>query len=407
MTEKVDTLVIGAGLIGSSVTMHLVALSSKGSSSVLCVDADLDGVYSSSELNAGGVRATFLQPCNIRSSRASIEYYSQIANQIGYRPCGYLWLHGEETWDSAQKFVQSQGTQEWPLELISPKNLASRWPFLNRLDGVEGAVLGVRDGLINPNLLKLHYRSEARKNGAKFEDRVWVSRVEYFGEKIRVHVLRFPALGDETKKQLFLGKIPAGAKEEIIECRKVVNCAGPWAGNLAKILGYESPCVPVRRQISIFDVADLDLSSYGMIVDTSGVYFHPEATHGLSGFADPQEPESFNFEYDGVSFFEEKIWPALYERSTYFERMKHVTGWAGLYEVSPDESAIIGQVKTKQSENIFEVHSFSGHGAMHSYAAGLALAELIVYGQYQTLNLSEFAAERFITGKLLRESWVI
>ena len=106
----------------------------------------------------------------------------------------------------------------------------------------------------------------------------------------------------------------------------------------------------------------------------------------------------------------EVIWPALYERSSAFERLKHITGWAGLYEVSPDESAIIGKVETGQpagKDSVFEAHSFSGHGVMHSYSAGLALAELILRGQYQTMDIGQLSARRFETGQLVREKLVI
>jgi FAD-dependent oxidoreductase domain-containing protein 1 len=166
----------------------------------------------------------------------------------------------------------------------------------------------------------------------------------------------------------------------------------------------------MRRQVCIFDCREVDLTPYGMMIDTSGVYFHPEATNGLAGFATPGEPAGINYEYDGEGFFTDIIWPALYERSSKFERLKHVTGWAGLYEVSPDECAVIGQVQggeAARSGRIFEAHSFSGHGVMHSHSAGLAMAELLVTGRYQTLDVSSLSAARFESGQLLHEGLVI
>ena len=140
-----------------------------------------------------------------------------------------------------------------------------------------------------------------------------------------------------------------------------------------------------------------------MIVDASGVYFHPEATFGMSGVADRNEREGINFHFDGESYFMDQIWPHLYERSTAFEKLKFLNGWAGLYEVSPDESAIIGQV----SDRIYESHSYSGHGVMHSYATGLALAEKILTGHYESFDLDILSGRRFETGKLVSETAVI
>jgi FAD-dependent oxidoreductase domain-containing protein 1 len=189
-----------------------------------------------------------------------------------------------------------------------------------------------------------------------------------------------------------------------IEAKQVVNAAGAWAPRLAKILGYRCPSTPVRRQISLFQTRDVDLTEFGMIIDPSGVYFHPESIYGLCGFATPNEAPGFNFQYDADAFFEEHIWAHLYERSTAFESLKHVSGWAGLYENSPDHHAIIGRV----SSQVFEAHSFSGHGAMQSYAVGVALAELMVKGRYETLDLSELSGDRFVNGQSIAgETWVI
>ena len=74
-TVKSDFLVIGGGLIGSAVAM---GLAKQGVSSVTVVDLDLGGEWSSSELNAGGVRATWSQMVNLLASKKSIEYFQTI-----------------------------------------------------------------------------------------------------------------------------------------------------------------------------------------------------------------------------------------------------------------------------------------------------------------------------------------
>ena len=81
-----------------------------------------------------------------------------------------------------------------------------------------------------------------------------------------------------------------------------------------------------------------------------------------------------------------------------------------MYETSPDHSAIIGQVAQGEAGKfggIYEAHSFSGHGAMQSYAAGLALAEKIQFGKYESLDLEPLSAERFSRNQLINESLVI
>ncbi len=405
MIQTVETLIIGAGVIGSSVAMHLAKV---GMTGIHVIDLDLEGSLSSSELNAGGVRATWVQPINIEMSKLTIDYFSQVADQVGYKPCGYLWLHPEDRWNRALQARDRQLEMGWPVEVWDVAQLRNRVPFLDKTDGIAGAMFAPRDGLINPNLLKNHYRDVARSLGVGFEDRTVLRGVSYENHSpspIHATCERFEkVMSHETKLEISASESHDLGRAKIeYRAQLIINCAGPWAFRVAQILGYSTSARPVRRQVCIFDGRDVDLTPYGMIVDTSGVYFHPEAMNGLAGFANSDEATGINFEYDGERFFEERIWPALYERSTAFERLKHVTGWAGLYEVSPDECGIIGSVQ----KGVFEAHSFSGHGVMHSYAAGLVLAEEIVFGRSRTIDSALLSGDRFKTGKLIHENLVI
>jgi glycine/D-amino acid oxidase-like deaminating enzyme len=164
-------------------------------------------------------------------------------------------------------------------------------------------------------------------------------------------------------------------------------------------IGVADVTEPVRRQISLVDVrredlaAGVSLDSLGMIVDASGLYFHPEGAHVLAGYSIPDESPGFDFDYDGASFFEEEIWPRLAHRASSFERCGHVRGWAGLYAVTPDRSGIAGRIEG--FANLFEAHSFTGRGVMQSYAVGQAMAELISTGRFGALDLSPLGRRRF------------
>ena len=129
-----------------------------------------------------------------------------------------------------------------------------------------------------------------------------------------------------------------------------------------------------------------------MIVDPSGLYFHPEGAGVLAGYSIPDEAPGFDFTYDDA-FFETHLWPRLAHRASAFERCALRRGWAGLYDVTPDRSGVAGAVAG--FTNLFEAHSFTGRGVMQSYGVATGMAELLATGRFETLDLSPLRRERF------------
>ena len=391
MAERVGTLIIGAGIIGSSVAMQLAE---RGESGVVVVDPDLAGARSSSELNAGGVRATWWREVNVVMCARSIDFYRANAEEFGFKERGYLWLYGQALWDGAKAHASMQNDLGWPVELLSAETVSRRWPVIDNRDEIAGATFSPRDGLVNPNAIKQHYRAKAREGGVEFRDRRMVTDIERDGDRVmRVNLAELP---DAETAYSRLTAPPDGSGAETIAPARVINTAGPWAGEIARLMGTPVHTRAVRRQISVFSSRAVDLTDLGMIVDTSGVYFHHESGPLiLAGYSPPGDPPSFDFTYEGSTFFEREIWPRLASRISAMDRLEHVRGWAGLYALTPDNSAVLGAVEGLA--NAYEAHSFSGRGVMQSYAAGVALAELIVAGEHRTfpqadrLNSTRFA----------------
>ena len=95
MAEDAGTLIVGAGLAGSATAMHLAE---RGAEGVVVVDPDLAGMRSSSELNAGGVRATWWRPVNVELCAATIDFFAEHRDEFAFRERGYLWLHRPDRW---------------------------------------------------------------------------------------------------------------------------------------------------------------------------------------------------------------------------------------------------------------------------------------------------------------------
>lgn len=397
MPKTYDIIIVGAGLIGSSIAYHL-SQKQKNSSNILVLDIDIQGKYSSSELNAGGARMEWCHDVNIELSKATIDFLASDPQKFGFRQKGYLWMYDKKGWKTYQEHAHQFTCHSIHIEELSPRQVSQRFAFLDRLEDVEAATFSPKDGIFNPNLLKQFYRQKAKEKGIQFKDGAYVKEILKKEGKIEIiynDLCDQTRLPDESEVfRILSGKATSkDYPKQKISCDVFINSAGPWACRLTSLYGNDIDCKPVRRQISIFDCKELDLSSYGMIVDTSGVYFHAEAEHILSGYAIPHEPVGYNFLYDGDAFFEKEIWPRLLHRMSKAEALKHITGWAGLYSVTPDLSGIMGKMDSQY--NIYEAHSFTGRGAMQSYGVGLAMAELVLEGKYLTIDAGSLHPRRF------------
>lgn len=411
--EHADVVIAGGGIIGSAIAW---ALAARGMSGITVVDFDLAGHYASSELNAGGARATWWQRVNIATCAASLNFFRDHAEEFGFHQTGYLWLF-DDAWlfGRARAKVKLQNQYGLDVQAVEMAEVLARFPIINRgLDRLVGATFSPRDGLLNANAVRQWYRREATELGVRFLDHRYIEGVSTRTSEgnvvstraidtidlVEVHPnpraeeseLCEALTAHHLARQLRVG-------EEQLSCGVLINCLGAWSPVLAAKLGLVDPTRPVRRQVSLCDVRpgdrppDVDLSMLGMIVDSSNVYFHPEGSHFLAGYSIPDEPAGYDFHYDGSAFFQRYVWPALAGRCSMFERCAEVGGWAGLYEVTPDRSGIAG--RGKDFTNLFEAHSFTGRGVMQSYGIAIGMAELIATGRFETLDLSPLSVERF------------
>jgi glycine/D-amino acid oxidase-like deaminating enzyme len=144
-----------------------------------------------------------------------------------------------------------------------------------------------------------------------------------------------------------------------------------------------------------------------LVIAPSGLYFRPEGEGFLCGIAPgaDEDPDSEDFDVP-LHWWEDRLWPALAERVPGFEAARLLSAWAGHYDMNLlDHNLILGAHPA--CENLLFANGFSGHGLQQSPAVGRALAELVVYGGFCTLDLSDFGWARVLEQRPLRELNVV
>jgi sarcosine oxidase subunit beta len=219
------------------------------------------------------------------------------------------------------------------------------------------------------------FANAARRLGVRIEEQTKVTAIHLEGGRVR---------GVETTR----GPIAAPV---------VIDVAGPWGGEVARLAGFDLPVRPYRRQVFVTQAFAAIPKPVPMILDIEpAFYFRGEGPGVLMGMSDPDEPSSFNLNWD-YSFMEKLIDKAI-DRAPILEEAEINRGWGGLYAITPDDNPIIGPLPG--AEGLYCAIGFSGHGFQQAPTVGRILSELIVDGQTD-FDLSPFAHDRFdqVTGK--------
>jgi FAD-dependent oxidoreductase domain-containing protein 1 len=386
-----DIVVIGGGIIGSSTSYNLVNDGFDGD--ILVIEKDPTYEFASSTLSAGGVREQFSLPENIKISQYSInifENFDEVMEVNGepahaeFKQRGYLFLADETNLPTIKKSYATQKDLGAHVSLLSVDEIKKLIPHINTDDLVSGC-FGARDGYLDPYGILQGYVKKGKNLG-----------IDYLSEEVT---------GIDVKGERVEGVITN--KGTHIQCRIIVNAAGPYAAIVGKMAGIDLPVEPVRKMAFVFDPQikfDYDLP---LVVDTDGIlYFrHETGKTILTGRSIPDEKPGFNFEWDR-DFYMDVVWPQVAKRIPPFDTVKLIRGWAGLYAMNKaDGNAIIGQLGDVQG--FYGAVGFSGHGLQQSPAIGKCMSELLQFGKYQTIDLSRFSFDRFKTGNLVFEEEMI
>jgi FAD-dependent oxidoreductase domain-containing protein 1 len=385
-----DIIIVGGGVIGSSIAYNLADDDFKGRIAVFEKDPTYE--RASTTLSVGGIRRQFSTEVNIRICQYSLSFYRRFGEQmevdgnrpeIDFKPRGYLFLGSEKNWPLLVKHQVFQKSLGVDTQLLNVDETLKIVPDLNT-EGIVGSSFTAEDGYMDPYSVLQGFVRKAKHVGVQYIHRE-VGGILKEGNRV---------IGIQTKDG------------NIYYASCLVNAAGPYAGEVGKMAGLEIPVIPVRRQVYHFRPPRLFEYDLPLVIDTTGVYFlHETGRHILTGKSRLEEPAGFNFTWDR-QYFNEVIWPDLAFRVPLFNELKLIGGWAGLYEINRlDSNALLGQ--HPEIKGFYMAIGFSGHGFQQAPAIGKAMSELIRLGRYETIDVSALNYERIINGKLVIEEEVV
>jgi len=420
-----DVVIIGGGAIGSSIAFWLKQRVGKGLK-VVVVEQDPTYAQASTTLSAGGIRQQFSLPENIQMSLFGVEFLRDIQKHLSvegmeapdaqFQPQGYLLLAPESGVDILKENNLIQKELGARVELLSPQKLKETFPWLNT-DGIAMGSYGYGyEGWFDPYLLLMALKRKAQALGTYYV----TGKVNAFEmEKIRgIKIIEDDVEIPYRQIRKVVVTMKNGETEKI-NAALVIIAGGAHSGQIGQLAGIGSglgllerpiPVEPRKRYVYVIDSPNGPGIDCPVLIDSTGAYFKRMGLGttyicGKSPNNDTEEPDTSTLEVD-YAYFEDVVWPLIAHRVPTFENIKLKTAWAGYYDYNTfDQNALIGN--HPHFGNLSMATGFSGHGIQQAPAVGRAMMELIVYGKFQTIDLSRFAYDRVLLDEPVYERNII
>ncbi|WP_238155506.1 NAD(P)/FAD-dependent oxidoreductase [Kribbella soli] len=370
-----DVVIVGGGVMGTSIAFHLAEA---GVRDVVLLEMNELGSGSTCKA-AGGVRANFSDEVNIALGARSLEAFARFGErpgqEIDLHRVGYLFLL--DSAEQVEHFRESTALQNklqpgsgLPTRMVSIEEAVSLAPVV-AADGLVGACFSPSAGHCTPESVVLGYASAARRLGARLVTGCEVLGIDAVGNQISV-------------VRTSLGDVRAGT---------VICAAGAWSAQLGDMVGVELPVVPLRRQIVVTEAVPGLPPDLPMTIDFGTTfYFHREGPGLLVGMSDPDEQPGFHL--NRTDAWIPRLTEAMAQRAPSLLDIGLTGGWAGLYEVTPDHNALIGEADGVS--RFLYATGFSGHGFLQGPAVGEVIRDLYL-GREPFVDITPLSADRFLS----------
>lgn len=360
-------VIIGGGIIGCSTAYHMGKL---GWTDTILLEKNK--LTSGTTFHAAGLVGQLRTSANITQLLGySVELYKRLEAetglQTGWKMNGGLRLAcNAERWTEVKRQATTAKSFGLEMHLLTPKEAQDLWPLMT-IDDLVGAAYLPTDGQANPSDITQSLAKGARMAGVKIFEDTPVTRVIVEDGRIR---------GVET---------PFG----VVECEKVICCAGQWTRSLAASVGVNVPLVSVEHQYMITEKIEGVTPGLPTLRDPDRLTYWKEDVGGLVwGGYEPNPkpwavkgiPEGFHFDlltsdYDHYSQFMEDAIARVPALAT--AGVKQLLN--GPESFTPDGNFILGEAP--ELRNFFVGAGFNAFGIASGGGAGMALAEWATKGE--------------------------
>ncbi|MEM5345036.1 NAD(P)/FAD-dependent oxidoreductase [Paraburkholderia azotifigens] len=381
-----DFVVIGAGVIGTSVAHHLAAL---GAKSVLVLERGTIGAGTTSQ-SSGLLRTHYSVRQNVELARSSWWAFNNFAEYVGDEEascglvkCGYMICAPEgDKLDPLRASLDAQRDMGIEVQLLGRDEARERLPIAS-FDAA--ALIGYEPeaGFADAYLVATSFAKSARRRGVKIIEGATVTGVIREGRRV---------VGVETTAGNF-------------SCGTLISTQNIWTPELAGWIGVSLPVKPERHTVLALECdqgaytfkmpAFKDLGSPGMLYFRSYGGSQMLVSEGVVGETlNAPETEQGDISLDYVA----EVGAQVAERFPAYETAGLASSWTGVYDVTPDWNPVLGNVG--DVEGLVVGFGFSGHGFKLSPGIGKLLAQHAL-GQPTDVSLAPYALDRFSTGALL------
>lgn len=378
--SKAKIVIIGGGIMGLALAWNLTQ---QGETDIVVIEKGYLCAGASGR-NGGGIRAQWGTPSLIKLARRSIELMQRFARDMGinvwFRQGGYLFLaKSEEVVKRLEKSAALHNQHGVPTQILTADGARDVVPDLT-MKGVKAAAWNPKDAVIFPWAFVWGYAKQAQQRGVSVETFTTVQGFEQHNGRI-------------TKVVTDRGDIA---------CETVVLASGAWSPEIARLAGVALPNEPHRHEICSSEPLKPFLGPLVSVLD-SGLYFS-QSMRGeiVGGMGDPKEPSGMNL--GSTSRFLARYSQALTEQMPRLGHIKILRQWSGPYDVTPDNSPILG--RTPGLPNLLQMSGFVGHGFMMAPAVAERMAKWMATGESDEL-FERFTLSRFAEGRLEREDMII